>query len=464
MPSASGSALDVAVDHPARAPRRRLVFAVVAVALFMASVDLTIVATALPALERDLGAAVNWSSWTITAYTLGQILMMPIAGTLGERYGRKLVFLVAATVFTVASLLCGLANDIEVLVGLRVVQALGGGAFMPSATGIVAAMFGDQRDRALGAFSSILPIGGVVGPVIGGVLLEWLSWRWIFLVNVPFGIALVVAGAVVIPRDGRGGRVGRFDVVGVVLLVVALLSLMVGASLAGGAGDLPFALGALALSACAAFGFFRHTRAPTSFLPRELLVGRGFGVMNVLNVLYGTVALGLGALIPLYAHDRYGIDNLHAGTLMATRAAGMVAAAAAAVVVLRRFGYRRPIVLGLGLIVVGMTAMALIPSGSSSYLWLSAAAAVLGLGMGTMAPAANNATLQLAPEHAASIAGLRGMFRHGGGLVAISVVSSVLARSEERGTAQAVMIAVVCLPLACAVPLVRRAPDHRGAW
>ncbi len=122
--------------------RRRLVFAVVSIALFMASVDQTIVATALGSLQHDLHAPVNWSSWTITIYALGQIIAMPAAGTISDMYGRKKVFLGAIIVFTVASLCCGLVNDIYVLVGLRAVQALGGGAFMPSATGIVSDLFG----------------------------------------------------------------------------------------------------------------------------------------------------------------------------------------------------------------------------------------------------------------------------------------------------------------------------------
>src|SRR6185437_14622202 len=121
----------------------------------MASVDQTIVATALPALQHDLHAAVNWSSWTITIYALGQILVLPLAGKLGDQFGRKRVFLGAAVLFTTASLCCGFASNIYLLIVLRAVQAIGGGAFMPSATGIVAQIFGRDRDRAVGLFTSI---------------------------------------------------------------------------------------------------------------------------------------------------------------------------------------------------------------------------------------------------------------------------------------------------------------------
>src|SRR3984957_12999871 len=122
-------------------PGRHVVFTIVSLALLMASVDQTIVATALPSLQHDLHAQVNWSSWTITIYALGQILVMPLAGKLGDQYGRKRIFLGAAVLFTTASLCCGFANDIYLLIVLRACQAIGGGAFMPSATGIVAQIF-----------------------------------------------------------------------------------------------------------------------------------------------------------------------------------------------------------------------------------------------------------------------------------------------------------------------------------
>src|SRR6202046_1221323 len=135
--------------------RRRLVFAIVSIGLFMAAIDQTIVATALPAIEKELHATINWSGWTISIYALGQVIAMPMAGKISDIYGRKQVFMVSAAVFTIASLACGFAPNIRLPLVARFTQALGGGAFMPSATGIVADHFGDQRDRAVGAFASI---------------------------------------------------------------------------------------------------------------------------------------------------------------------------------------------------------------------------------------------------------------------------------------------------------------------
>src|SRR5215475_13904162 len=184
-------------------PGRYVVFTIVSLALMMASVDQTIVATALPALQHDLHAQVNWSSWTITIYALGQVLMMPLAGKLGDQFGRKQVFLTAAAMFTLASLCCGLADNVYLLIVLRAVQALGGGAFMPSATGIVTEIFGADRDRAVGLFASIFPIGGIIGPVLGGLFVTYWSWRGIFLVNLPIGLILLALGTIFIPDIAR---------------------------------------------------------------------------------------------------------------------------------------------------------------------------------------------------------------------------------------------------------------------
>jgi MFS family permease len=447
-------------------PGRYVVFAIVSLALFMASVDQTIVATALPALQHDLAAPVNWSSWTLTIYALGQIMMMPLAGKLGDHYGRKEVFLTAAVLFTGASLACGFAGNIYLLVALRALQAIGGGAFLPTATGIVAHQFGRDRDRALGLFSSVFPMGGIIGPVLGGLFVTYWSWRGIFLVNVPFGLALIGLGWVFIPRLPRTSG-GPLDLPGVALLGGTLLAAMFGvASL--GSGTSPAAPAFLlpeALAATLLILFARHSaRAAAPFIPAKFLVGKGFGVMNLINFLYGCAALGFGALVPLYAENRFHIPTLGAGTLLTARAVGMVTVAAASVYYLRRTGYRRPMAAGFALTSAGLLVLSASPVWLSPYAWLAAGAALSGIGMGVSTPAANNATLQLAPEQSAAVAGLRGMFRQAGAITAVSVTSAILARSGDPGLAQARVFLVFAVVLAAALPLIAMVPDHRGSW
>ena len=218
-----------AADGPGAkaAGRPRLVFAVVSIGLFMASIDQTIVATALPAIERDLRAPINWSGWTISIYALGQVIAMPMAGKISDMYGRKKVYMIAAAVFTLSSLACGFARSMPLLLLPRFIQALGGGAFMPSATGIVADHFGRERDRAVGMITSILPVGGMIGPVIGGVFVSYWSWRGIFLVNVPIGILLVALTARFIPASATRPAT-RIDLPGICILTALIVTAMFG--------------------------------------------------------------------------------------------------------------------------------------------------------------------------------------------------------------------------------------------
>jgi EmrB/QacA subfamily drug resistance transporter len=446
---------------------RLVIFATVSIALLMASVDQTIVATALPSIQRDLGAQVNWSSWTITVYALGQVMVMPLAGKIGDQFGRKQIFLGAAVLFTAASLCCGLADNIYLLIVLRAIQAIGGGAFMPSATGIVTDLFGKDRDRAVGLFSSIFPIGGIIGPVLGGIFVTYWSWRGIFLVNIPIGIILVVLGVIFIPDIAR--RPDRhLDVRGVVLLGATLLAAMLGIGYLGGPASHPLSvyfLGPECVAVACATAFVRHSaRAQSPFISLRFLTGRGFGAMNLINFLYGSAVMGFAPLVPLYAEDRYGLPALAAGTLLTARALGMIATAGLAVYLLRRTGYRWPIAVGFTLAAVGMIATAASPHGLSTYAWLAVATGICGVGVGISTPSSNNATLQLAPDHAAAVAGLRGMFRQAGAITAISVTAAIVARSADPGLAQAHVFLAYAAILIAALPLVFLVPEHRGSW
>ncbi|HEY0936920.1 MAG TPA: MFS transporter [Trebonia sp.] len=460
-------------SQPAPAPdgaqasdRRWLIFSIVSIALFMASIDQTIVATALPAIEKELHSGINWSSWTISVYALGQVIAMPMAGKISDLYGRKKVFLISAAVFTIASLCCGFAPNIAFLLVARLIQALGGGAFMPSATGIVSDHFGRQRDRAVGLFASIFPIGGIVGPVVGGLFVSYWSWRDIFLVNLPIGAVLLILTARFIPASASR-QAGRIDIAGVLLLAGLLVTAMFGVTYLG-SGDVrfydPVFLGSEAAAVMLAWLFVRHAktdRAP--FVPYELLRGRGFGLMNVINYLTGAAALGFAALVPLYAEERYGIAALGAGTLLTARAAGMIAVAGLATLALRRTGYRWPMICGFIVLAAGLVLMA-VPAPFSPYAWLSVGAGASGLGMGMSVPASNNASLQLAPDQVAAISGLRGMFRQAGAITAVSVTTAVIARSAHPGLDQAYVLVVFAVILVLLVPLVRLIPEHHGSW
>ncbi len=277
----------------------------------------------------------------------------------------------------------------------------------------------------------------------------------------------MVLGAIVIPDIAR--RPDRhLDIGGVVLLGATLLAAMLGIGYLGGASSgllsVYFVIPECVAVAAAAL-FVRHSgRAQSPFISLRFLTGRGFGVMNLLNFLYGSAVLGFAPLVPLYAQDRYGLPALAAGTLLTARALGMIATAGLSVYLLRRTGYRWPIAVGFALSAIGLVGTALSPHGLSTYAWLGVTTAVCGIGMGISTPASNNATLQLAPEHAAAVAGLRGMFRQSGAISAVSITSAIVARSADPGLAQAHVFVIFAATLVAALPLACLVPEHRGRW
>lgn len=170
---------------PRQCTHPRLMFAVVATALFMSTLDNTIVATALHALQRGLGTSITLAGWTITAYSLGMVVMLFVSSKLTSRFGPRRVFMVSVSVFTAASLCCGLTDHIFLMIVLRFIQAAGGAGFTPSATRIVVENFGPARDKAIGLFGSIFTTGALVGPLAGGLIVAYWSWRPVFLVTYP---------------------------------------------------------------------------------------------------------------------------------------------------------------------------------------------------------------------------------------------------------------------------------------
>ena len=165
--------------------RRYLIFVTAALGLLMYSIDSTVVAVAFPDFIKDFGTNVLWGAWTISIYLIAITTVMPLAGNLSDSLGRKKVFLTSLIIFTASSLACGLAPIIYSLVVFRFLQGIGGASFLPTASGIVSDYFPENRERAIGLFTSIFPIGGIIGPNLGGWIVSRYSWRYVFYINIP---------------------------------------------------------------------------------------------------------------------------------------------------------------------------------------------------------------------------------------------------------------------------------------
>lgn len=441
-------------------PRRYTVFAVAATALFFSSLNNSMVSVALPEMMHDLGTSLAWIGWVLTSYQLTQAVVMPIAGKLSDDLGRRRVFLGAVVLFTTGSLLASIAPNVYLLIPARVLQALGGGAFLPTASGIVSEEFRENRARAIGLFSSIFPLGGIAGPTVGGLIVDHVSWRGTFLLNVPLGVLLFVLAGRILTESARPEQRRRLDTLGIGLFSGALVAMMYAMTGIGLHRDLTRVTvwGSLVVGASLLTLFLRHEgRHPAPILDVTLLRRRPFLISNLLNFFYGASIFGVFSFIPLYATRGYGLSASQAGALLTPRAAGMAIMSAVTALALHRTGYRAPIIAGLGLFAVSMVLMSrgfedvtlggrVLPATAL----LGAVVLLMGIGVGVAGPALNNAAIELMPEKVAAITGLRGMFRSVGGLMGTATTVMIV----EGYTDVARGLEVVFLGISLLVPLV----------
>jgi EmrB/QacA subfamily drug resistance transporter len=450
--------------------RRYLIFAVVGLGLLMSSIDATVVAVAFPSFMKDFGATILWAAWTISIYYIAVTMSMPLMGNLSDSFGRKRVFLISLGLFTGSSLACGLAPNIHALIGFRFLQGIGGAAFLPTASGIVSDYFPENRERAIGLFTSIFPIGGIIGPNLGGWIVSRYSWRYIFYINLPIGIILI-ASIMMLLQDSRAISRPRIDLAGALFMSGGILFLMFGLNFIGesfSARSLLFAGVFLAFSFFSLFLFFRQEKRETHpIMDIALVRSTPFLAANVLNMVLGAAVFGIFSFVPFYATSVHGISTLMSGMILTPRSLGTIPASAFTSFLLRRWGYRRPIVVGLGL--TAFSTILLTPgplweimgSRFSVVEIMSFLILLTGIGMGIMLPAANNACIELLPEKVATIVGLRGMFRTVGGALGVSFITFILHISANPVNGFRIVFTFFGLGLLCAIPLVFFMPAGR---
>lgn len=450
--------------------RRYLIFIVASLGLLMYSIDTTAVAVAFPNFIRDFGTSVLWAAWTISVYYIALTVSLPLMGNLSENFGRKRVFVTSLCLFTGSSLACGVAPNIYALIGCRFLQGIGGAGLLPTASGIVSDYFPESRERAIGLFTSILPIGGIVGPNLGGWIVSRFSWRYIFFINLPIGVALVAATLVLL-QDSRAKSHPRIDLAGAFFMSGGILFLMLGLSLIGERLDARSLFYAGVFSVLAFFSFllfFRREKKETNpIMDLTLLRSAPFMAANVLNLVIGAAVFGVFAFLPFYATSVHKLSTLASGMILTPRSLGTIPASAVTSFLLRRLGYRRPIILGLALVAIYMILVAPGPLSAimgtrfSAVEMLSCLMLLAGVGIGMMLPASNNACIELMPERVATIVGLRAMFRTIGGAFGVSLMTLILHMSGNPVKGFQVAFTSSGVVLLCAIPLVFLMPAGR---
>jgi EmrB/QacA subfamily drug resistance transporter len=364
--------------------------------LFVVILDVTIVNVALASLGGEYGADVAGLQWVVSVYTLALGVATPVAGYLGDRFGTKRTYLGALAVFTLASVLCGLAPDLPTLIAARALQGAAGGIAVPTATARLFTAFPpDRRGLALGIFSTVLVVAPSVGPLVGGLLADAGHPRWIFLVNVPVGIAGLAVAAVFLREQGPG-RARRLDVAGLLLSSLGFGALLLGASFAAGAGrratDLvvvvPLVAGVLVLAALVVV----ELRVPEPLLDPRLFRVRSFALATAANCLGQLAFFGVQVLVPLSLQVTAGAGGFEAGATLlpvalASGVSGIVAGRIA-----DRIGPRLPLAVGFALLALG--SLVLFSIGVDGALAeLTAALVLIGLGVGVVPPLTQLAAL-----------------------------------------------------------------------
>ncbi len=455
---------------PKPAIKRWTVFLIVAFALLMITIDATIVATALHTLREDLHTSISWAGWTLTAYSLGFVLMLPLSAKLSTQFGHRRIFMASILVFVVASLFCGLSNNIFLLIVMRVIQAIGGAGITPSATGIIVEYFGKGRAQFLGLFGSIFATGAMIGPIFGGIIVSYWSWDWIFFINIPLGLAVLILSLQYIPKDKESvSQKEKMDLKGLLLMGLSILSAMYAATFLGEPDTQllsPVFIGLLLVFFISVVLLVRHLkRIKEPFIQPRFIFGKGFGAVNLLNVIQSGMVIGATSLVPIYAISEYGISELKAGTLLVANGIASVVLSVILSIYINRSGYRLPLYVGGLVIATGVVLLALPPQfGWSPFIWLAFCTFFIGAGMGIMSPAGRNAGISLAPEQSANIAAVRSVGIQIGQIITIAGTTAIIAGDANPSHSQAMVYIGLAVIFVITLPIVSRVPEIKGAW
>lgn len=443
-----------------------LTFAITCLALLLSSINNSALTVAFPVLVSDFHTSLISAGWVLSMSQLASTAGMPLSGKASDIFGRKFIFLVCAGLFTAGSLLSAIAPNIELLIFFRLIQGLGIGGFMPSATGLIADAFPRKIPQMIGLSTGIFVIGQLVGPILGGWMTESFGWRSVFWFSVPVGIIIIITSILFLKSSA--GYKSRMDLLGAGLFTGSITALMIGLSLLGSGESLPVLLIALFFMVCLILMIFfiRHENlVKEPIIDLQILREKPFMAANIFNFIIGMTIIGVFSFVPFYAINIYSLSTIESGLIMAPNSIGAIGTTLIISIFIFRFGYRNPMLIGtiitivsvliLGIEVTGLNLLGIQISGIVIFI---AALFLAGLAAGLIVPAANAACIELMPRRVSTISGVRGMFRQTGGAIGITISTLILHNVGNAAIGFNIIFFSICGILILSIPLIYAMP------
>ncbi|MCX5267509.1 MFS transporter [Streptomyces sp. NBC_00199] len=413
-------------------PRGRWILLTTVLGSSMAMLDSTVVNVALPRIGRDLDADLAALQWTVNAYMVTLAGLILLGGSLGDRYGRRKVFVVGVVWFAAASLLCGLAPNAGVLVAARALQGVGGALLTPGSLALIQASFHpDDRGRAVGLWSGFGGVGAAVGPFLGGWLVDGPGWRWVFLLNLPLAAVCVPVALRHVPESRDRLAHGRFDVLGAVLGALALALVTYALIEAPGGSAAVVAAGVAGVAAGAAFVVVERRR-PDPMMPTDVFASRQFTAVNLVTLCVYAAFGGFFFLSAVQLQTVVGWSALGAGTALLPTTVLMLLLSARSGELAERIGPRLPLTVGPLLCAAGMLLMLRVGPDASYVADVLPAVLVLGLGMVTLvAPLTATVLASVDVSRAGLASGVNNAAARAAGLVAVAALPLLTGMGPE---------------------------------
>ena len=411
-----------------------LVLLVLTTGFFMIMLDTTIVNVAIPAMSTGLNTTLDQILWVLNAYILVYAVLLITAGRLGDLYGQRNLFALGLLIFTIASALCGISQNPTQLIGARILQGVGGALLTPQTLAILTSIFPpERRGAAFGIWGGVAGLATLAGPTVGGAIITYIDWRWIFYINVPIGIAALIATFLIIP-DLRPGRHHGWDVIGIIIATSGLFAIVFGliegqryswGQIESYPITIPEVLGAGAVLMVVFIIWERFQTEP--LVPLSLFADRNFAVANWIAAAISFGMLSMFLPFTIYLQSARGFSALAAGLTLAPMSLTSMLTAPFAGRFADRIGGKYILIAGIILFTIGMGTIALVAGPDSTWINFLLPAVVAGLGIGmTFAPMTTVAMRNISPRVAGSASAVLNTIRQLGAAIGSAVVGAML--------------------------------------